>query len=1320
MTGTKMDTFSPIAPLVKGITLLEASAGTGKTYSITDLVVRLVTEEDVRMREILVVTFTRAATAELKERIRLRLAEAIATLQGQKPDPKDIVLSRLSEAAATAAARDKGEDWLRRLRDAQESFDECLISTIHGFCQRMLQQNAFESSADFGLELVQDSTALREELVDDWLSSQLYLDDPDQYAFKVVRCGWTRDNLLELSKQVLGDPDMEVLPSPEERNEAGWLPLLRAFEKGWRSGWCDSLPQAIEDAHSDGFFQKPRQTTYRLKKATENAATVTDWLDAGATLGSPEPPNGSYWAAESLRKMQADPDADLQHEALDAMRRLVDYADELAACWKAACVRWLREEFDRRNQARRTQSFQDLLRLLAKNLRPGDDDGHEESVDGARARAALIEAIGGRFKAALIDEFQDTDDLQWTIFSNLFGGGEHWLYLIGDPKQAIYGFRGANVHVYLAAKERAGERIFTMDRNYRSDHRYVEAMNHLMGRDGFFGEPEISYVKVDSDPRPQVDRLRFSEPWGDPNTAPLQLRFFDQRLLDAGATVADDDAPLPKTDVNIALPPVVAEDIVRLLDSGARIHDPGAEAADEDYRLVGPGDIAVLVRTKHESRRVHGALIDVGVPAVRSGADNVFGSEEARELQLWLGTLAAPGRDGPARAAATTRLFGRNAAQLLALDAEEPSAVKAWDLWLDRLARWRELQEKRGFLTALRAAMSDEDVPRTLLAGRGGERRLTNLNHVAELLHAAEVSDRLHLSGLLSWLQQRRAEAEQEDEDEESELRLDRDDEAVSILTMHKCKGLQFPIVFAPFLWGAKVPKPSDACHIAPSKTDPTRRLLDLRADRGDTPQRAVTESRKEALRLLYVAVTRAKHRCVLYTGHVNLLQNAPMAPALHGEPGDTHANRLDAGWERATAGPLTLWADLSQLADGSGSLLADGAATIAVSACEPATGMTWESRDRSEEPLQTRTFLRRGLDRLWRRYSYTALTSGKHASYAPVEPQQPEGRDVDADDASAEAAQDSGPNPFAPRYDLPDDVESVPLSGFPAGAHAGTFLHEIYEFTDFQLADPAADPVAGQDALGGLLDDLLPQHGFAPDRWRELLAHGITETLRTPLGGLLGDVRLCDVPKTARFDELRFDFPVAGGESHGGSDHPSRVRSEHLIEALLLRSPDDRMRAPYLEGLRELKLGHLAGFMTGSIDLVFRHAVDGQQRWFVADYKSNRLDPRRQRRYPQQHFCHEGMRYEMEQHHYFLQYHIYALALHRYLRWRLGKDNYDYDRDFGGVYYLFIRGMTGAQTPREGDRVNGCFHDRPPRAVIEALDLVFDHPPAPTEGVGR
>ena len=1309
--------FAADAPLVKGITLLEASAGTGKTYSITDLVVRLVSEEGVRMREILVVTFTRAATAELKERIRLRIAEAIDRLEGATADPNDVVLARLPGAAAAAAAR--GVSWLRRLRDAQESFDECLISTIHGFCQRMLQQNAFESSADFGLELVQDSSALREELVDDWLSSELYPEDPERYRFLVERCGWTRDKLLKLAELALRDPDMEVVPGPDDLDDTGWPPLLAAFERSWRAGWCASLARAIEDARVAGFFASPRQSTYRLARARDEAAVVTKWLDEGPTLlGSPEPPNMEYWSLAKLRSMQADGAAVLQHDALDALRALVDYPLELAACEKARFLGWVCAQFDLRNQERRTQAFQDLMRLLAKNLRGGPADDGDEGVS-ASTRAALLDAIGGRFKAALIDEFQDTDDLQWTIFFNLFGRGAHWLYLIGDPKQAIYGFRGANVHVYLAAKEQAGQRIFTMKRNYRSDQRYVDAMNHLMDRPGFFGEPHIAYEDVDAKARTPVDRLRFTAPWSDASTAPLHLRFFDQRLLEPDVIVADDDKELSKGAVLDVLPSVVAEDVVRLLMSGTRIHAPEHPASDPDgFRAVGPGDMAVLVRTRKESSSVHAALIDVGVPAVRTGADNVFASDEARELQLWLEALAAPGRDGPARAAASSRLFGRTATQLLALEAEDPDAIKAWDVWLARLARWREQLADRGFLTTLRAAMSVEDVPRTLLSRQGGERRLTNLNHVAELLHAAEVADRLHLSGLLSWLQQRRGAAEAESE--EAELRLDRDDEAVTVLTMHKCKGLQYPIVFAPFLWGARVPKADDAAHIVPSEDDPAHRLMHLRADDQDTLARARLESRKEALRLLYVAVTRAKHRCVLYTGHVNLLENAPLAAALHGEPGDVYADRLEAGAERAQAGPLTLWSDLRILSDGSASGLPDGAPTIAVSPCEPATGLRWVAKTGGAGALQTREFLRGGLDRLWRRYSYTALTSGKHASYATIEPQQPEGVDVDAEDESAGPAEDTGPNPFAPRYDLPDEVESVPLAAFPAGADAGTFLHEIYELADFRLADPAGDPAACRRVLCALLDEVLPQHGFEPERWRELLADGLTETLRTPLGGPLGAVRLCDVPRSARFDELRFDFPIAGGDQHGGPRHRSRVRSEQLIDALLLRPADDRMRAPYLEGLRGLKLGHLAGFMTGSIDLVFRHAVGEQQRWFVADYKSNRLDPQRQRRHPEQHFGHEGMRYEMEQHHYFLQYHIYSLALHRYLRWRLGADTYDYERDFGGVYYLFIRGMTGAETPRDGERVNGCFHDRPPWVVIDALDRAFDAVSAEPCGAGR
>ena len=475
--------------------------------------------------------------------------------------------------------------------------------------------------------------------------------------------------------------------------------------------------------------------------------------------------------------------------------------------------------------------------------------------------------------------------------------------------------------------------------------------------------------------------------------------------------------------------------------------------------------------------------------------------------------------------------------------------------------------------------------------------------------------------------------------------------------------------------------------------------------------------SRREALRLLYVAVTRARHRCVLYTGWVKDLETSALGPALHGDPpqdADESTNpppdRLRRAEARIGQGAAAVWQDLVALVDSSGA----GTPTIAVSRCTPAEGVPWSGWTPAAQALAARTFSRRGLDRLWRRYSYTAMTRGKSVTYA--EEAGREGFDGDAVDEPDAVADPSPADPWVPRIVVPDDAPDVPLAGFRAGAAAGTFLHEVFERLDFRLLDPAGDPEVGRLHLQEQLTDLLPRHGFDAERWIEELTEGLTPVLRTPLGGPLGDLRLCDVPRDQRFDELRFDFPIAGGGAFGQDGDRARVTSRALTDAIQLRPADDVMRRPYLEGLSSLRLGALAGFMTGSIDLVFRAPAGGRLRWFVVDYKSNRLDPLRTRRTPQQHYAPEGLRYAMEQHHYYLQYHLYTLALHRYLRWRLG-DAYDPAEDLGGIYYLFIRGMVGQRTCREGQRVFGCFHDRPPVEVIEALDRVFDRPSADEGG---
>jgi exodeoxyribonuclease V beta subunit len=1280
-----MSDWNPTAPesLQPGITLLEASAGTGKTYNITSLILRLVAERGLKMREFVVVTFTRAATAELKDRIRARIAHAVAVLEQRVPPGRDPTLLHLLQGASADST------WLRNLRAAQESFDECVISTLHGFCQRMLQQNAFEARTEFDLELLQDTSAVRDELVDDWLSSNLHAQAPARFAFLVHTCKLNRESLGSLAALALGDPDIALLPDGAQATPEGWGEQCEALVRGLQGGWGRQLAELVDSAQKRGAFAAG-QRTFTKKRCTAELDKLTAWLASCPPLGSLP---STYWDTRKFAEKLCPGEPPLVHPALDAVRALGRYAELAIGCQRAAIVRWVREQFDLRMAARRVQSYQDLMRRLSRVL---GDPSHP-------SRPALLEAIGSRFRVALIDEFQDTDTVQWTIFRELFGDKGHWLYLIGDPKQAIYGFRGANVHVYLAAKASARQRTHTMRQNFRSDDRLVLAFNHLMGRQGFFGEPGIPYVTVQAAPTDGAPAQRLRVPDSAPQwQAPLQLRFIDRRI--AGATeVSCDDAPLGKGVAGSLVPLRVADDIVQLLQAGARLYDPRHKKTDgEGWRPLRPCDLAVLTRTGYQANHVQRALGEAGVPSVLQGADSVLASHEAFELQLWLEALASPGDDRAARAAATTRLFGRDGTLVAQVDAQQPEALARWEQWVARLAAWRAVMNEHGFLRAWRAAMNHDDlvvgpqgephdVTTRLLRRPDGERMLTNLLHLSELLHEAQATQRLRLPGLLAWLKRQRADATVDATTAES--RLERDDEAVSIMTMHKSKGLQFPVVFVPFLWDGKDPEAE--ALLVPDADKPEQRLLDLRPPslRQDSSKRAKLEAHKEQLRLLYVALTRAKLQCFVYAGHIKLLELSPLAPALHGESPEG-GDRIEAGCSRASsASRAALWDDLQALADSS-------SAGVALSWCGRPKGLRWTAPQSEGEKLLARDFLRFDLARFWRRHSYSSL----HAHGSPVDYEDP------AADLDGEPQSQHTEARWLPSYVAPKDAPQVPLASFPAGTDAGTFLHEVFERADFEWAHPERG-AGGEAELTELVRSLLPKHGITPLTPLEELVRGLLLVLRTPLGMPLRATRLCDVPVHARFNELRFDFPIAGGYGPSGGTRSPRIDSLGIVEALRHRkqvatAADELvMRSAWLAGLGSM--GNLAGFMTGLIDLVFRHEVEGVPQWFIVDYKSNRLDPHRTRSYPVGSFAQEGMRYAMEQASYYLQYHIYLLALHRYLKTRM-KD-YDYELHVGGAYYLFIRGMVGPDTPLTEGRRSGCFFDKPPYSVIERLDKAFD-----------
>ena len=1309
--------------LQPGITLLEASAGTGKTWNITNLVLRLVVEQDVLMKELVVVTFTNAATADLEKRVHERLEHAEAALSGRIELPADDdVLVALH--GGTLAGDIPLEMRLRRLRRALMAFDECTIRTIHGFCQQMLQQHAFESGADFELELIKETRAAREQLVDDLLSRELYDVDVARRTFLLEACDYERDKLLKLAEMALSDPETVVWPLPEQSPlEADWPAARDAFASRWRDGLSDELLAAFPTKRNGEAAIRVVRDTYLAKKVAEHVGYVSQWLDTSPAFGC-LPKKAAYWSAKAMASFVVDPTAALP-EPLLALRGLLGFVDEVAAGRKAEFVRQMRVKFDRLMAQRRQQTYDDLLLTLARRLRqPGPQ------------RQALVEAIGGRFKAALIDEFQDTDNQQWAIFSALFGAGAHFLYLIGDPKQAIYGFRGANVQVYLAARRSAGERVFTMGLNWRSDERLLWAFNTLMHRPGFFGEAAIPYVPVAPPPGAShgAGRLRLGRGPDARFEAPLQLRFADCRIR--GDAPADDSPAITKGALGALLPDRVANDIVDLLEADAWVHEPGHAAADGDgFRPLRPGDIAVLVRKGKQAVAVQQALAAANVPAVLSGAESVLASDAARELELWLAALASPGYDRPARAAATTRLFGYGSDLLLGVEANDPEQLDIWSAWLGRLAAWRLCFEQGGILRALGRAMDDEkeDVAGNLLRRPDGERRLTNLLHVAELLHTAQAQERLGLAGLLAWLRRQRQDARIDAE--LAELRLERDDAAVRVLTAHKAKGLEFRVVFVPFAWTERKAASDDLIRCA-HPDDPTQRVIDLRVDNRVSAERKARDDRREAVRLLYVALTRARHRCVLYTGHINELQFSPLAPALHGEVTDDTelpdgveaSDRLAVGLLRAAGARSVLLADLQGLVAASAD--EQGEPTIALSPCLPPAQRRWAGQDEAVDELLVRDFMRTGIVGFWRRHSYSALQPGRR-QLEPLDPQELEGVDHDADDPTAEPAEgvtaavvQAADGAAAPTYELAEDEPLIPLADFPAGAHAGTFLHEVFEDIDFRDADPEAEPVAPERTLAAVLAIKLEEHGFDADDWTERLLAALGEILRTPLGGPLGQTRLCDIAPEVRFDELRFDFPLAGGDAYRPRTAAGPVARDAIADALRTRlRPDGRsdneaaLRGGYLNELATPQ--RLAGFMTGSIDLIFRHPVDGVEKWWLVDYKSNRLDPQRQGRYCRRFYDRPGLRYAMEQHHYPLQYHIYAAALDRYLRWRLGPERYRPETHFGGAYYLFLRGMVGTATALEGGLRHGCFFDRPPDTAIDALQRAFAGTTAGDQEVG-
>lgn len=1237
---------------LEGRVLIEASAGTGKTWSICALFVRLLLEKRLEVGKILTLTFTRAAAAELKTRIRARIHEAQIALEAEEDGARerDAFLGPLIDRLQTEGRR--REDLALWMKKALFSFDEASILTLHAFCQRVLGDTPFALgepfAQTFGEEGVTDA-ALAEVTADFWRERVIFGALSPRFLAALTRRSpspVSPELLARLARRQLQKPlaralwpeDFVVEPAEEE--------LLAASGQAaslWRAEGENALA-LLKAAISSGALNRQ---SYPEKKLPVWQAAWENWVAAGANFHDLDEKHALFsLAADRLAQKTNKGKATPEHPLFAAAERLRDLCLTLRVWQEQESLRLIKEfldDFPERLAAHKRRArlvdFDDLPLRLFRAL----------SGDGKNELAA---ALRRQYPVAFVDEFQDTDPLQYGILSAIYGAAEESaaLFMVGDPKQAIYSFRQADLPTYFTARQNVlPECRFSLNDNQRSESGVLAGINALFSaHDRPFMREGLSFTSArrGAKPLPRLVDERAPEEG-------MRGAFYFQALPEEiGKNNADAEEWAART---------VAQEICRLLQAARqgkiylRWDKNDSEPSREDPLRA--GRVAVLVRSHQQGKRMRRALEAVGVQAVEHSQENIYASEEAREMERLLLALLWPRDTRRQKAALASAFLGFRAADIARLDENEAEAETQTRNFL--LARQAFFE--RGVLAAMAALDAQYGVSARLLAQERGERRLTNFLHLEELLHQDE---RAHGGRLppetLAGRYARKISAAQTGEtgEEVAQLRLESDRDLVQILTIHRAKGLEYDVVFCPFLW-KKEQLASDAGLPGTLFHDENNApVIDYRA--GADKARAKREEAEEILRLLYVALTRAAHRCVLLydardsvtTGRGSLLNwlAAGMGHTpeswLFDEKAPPDAPELRAAWARI----------LSAAEENTPK------ERCAPSQESPGTSAPPLKTEEPGQPLSARLFPR-VLRPAWRTDSFSGLLRGaawreetqEHDALAAFPPSS---SDMDKEEAESGCAEIP-----------PDDILR-----FPKGARAGDCLHAFFERLDFSAPPGSPQTKAAAEAVlaryrAGLSDSGDPARRVAQ------LCRMAEDTFATPL--VSGDGAFClgDLSPSAVTREMAFYLPAQ--------------RFDARKVGILMEQAG--------EPLPRIASAPLSGYLKGFIDLVFQH----RGRFYVLDWKSNHLGWRAEEYAP------EALDAAMRAHGYYLQARLYQLALHRYLEARLPE--YDPARHLGGAYYLFVRGARPDW--RVAERAAGVCVLPPRLALLRALEDFF--PPA-------
>ncbi len=1160
---------------IQGISLVEAGAGTGKTYNIASLYIRTILEKELMPSNILVLTFTNAATAELKLRLRQRIKDSIDVLQSGNSD--DEFLSELSNRFDSTV--------IPLLKKALYEFDEAEISTIHGFCQKLIRENALTFNISPEFEVLSDDSNLLQEMIDKFWRTFFQPSESDfqkSVQLFVVDSELTPDKLWDYVKARMNKNYSILVPDTKELDEleihfnkvkkafkaikhvfeAEKTSLLSLYESGVMNGvkYRTTFPDYIKDFS---------------RWLSSEIVPLKPYHKINLFSGLPE---------DWVKKGNPAPEFDFVNLVNDYLDALEPFKHLSTSVIKKA-IRLVIKEYESEKSRLEILTYDDLLQKVAERT-------HSSS-------SGLASILRAKYPVALIDEFQDTDPIQYSIFKPVYSQSESTaLFMIGDPKQAIYSFRGADIYTYIRAKKDASsEQVYLLEENYRSNPGMIEAVNKLfVQQENIFLMDEVDFNPVHF-PDSRNPEKGFLTKDSD-NITPLQFL-----SLSPESTLAQD--------IRQAVSDSVASEVVKLLSENYRIDD----------KKVKPSDIAILVDSHSEAAEIQSSLTDVGVKSILRSRNSVFKTKESEELHLILSAIADLSFEDQIRAALATEAIGFTASAIINVLENEA----AWSKVYDQFQKLNKLWRTKGFSVMIEELIQTFDIEQNLAGYENSERRITNVQHIIELLRQVNNEHKYSPSALLRYF--RNKQSDSSNESDEELIRLESDADLVQIVTIHASKGLEYPIVFCPYLW--KSMKTKDEKPF--SFSDSGKTYLDLGSEEGVRNEHRLNKQKDdlaEEIRLSYVALTRSRSACFVYVLDEPGSEFSSLSALAEG-PGIIEQRLRDKLLNNSRAYKKLHSEESFNLMEGIKSFANESMIELRKGSDEKSRFESAESSGLKIPPAQS--FKRKDMNEFPAITSFSALSNQL----------------VDVDSTLGDYAFD---------YDevavSEEEKESVgrELSRFtlPKGAHTGTLLHTIFEGIEFN----------NLKSIPSVAEEELERLGFE-DLWKSTVEKMIEDSISL---ALIGDFKLSELKKGDYLVEMEFHFPV------------NRISANRLLTTI--RNEDEVTDNEPIDG-----------YMKGFIDLIFKH----NDQYFILDYKSNYLGD------TQEDYASEQLDKEIQHSNYDLQYHIYTVALHRFLAQKI--ENYSYEKHFGGVIYLFLRGVD------KDKKGSGVFFDKPDFDVIEELN---------------